>query len=164
MYNILIWKDHAVTPNNLYAVTDNGDGTVTAVRTGTVIQQGTNMSAVNFNNQEEGVLAANVSATEALRLIRNLENKADAQKRLILEATLTNSRKYPFNDSKTTLTFDAEDTRYSKDYTVTVEAEAEDGGIIGDVIISDKLVNGFKIEFTGSAASVAVKCYVQGGR
>lgn len=164
MYSVLIWKDHAVTPANTYTVTQNSDGTITLTPAGTVIQQGTNMSAVNFNNQEEGVLAANVSAAEALRLIRDLEDKADALKGIIIEATLTNSSKYPFNNSKKTLAFATADTRYDKDYTVTVEAEAADGGIIGDIIISDKLVNGFKIEFTGSAKSVAVKCYVQGGR
>ena len=164
MYSLLIWKDHAVNPANTYEVTENGDGTITLTPGGTVIQQGTNMSAVNFGNMEEGILAANVSAAEALRMIRGLEDKADAQKGIILEATLTNSSKYPFNSSKRTLAFNTEDTRYNMDYTVTVEAEATDGGIVGDIIISDKLVNGFKIEFTGSAESVAVKCYVQGVR
>ena len=164
MYSLLIWKDHAVNPANTYKVTENSDGTITLTPVGTVIQQGTNMSAVNFGNMEEGILAANVSAAEALRMIRDLEDKADALKGIILEATLTNSSKYPFNNSKKTLAFGTESTRYDKDYTVTVEAEATDGGIVGDIIISDKLVNGFKIEFTGSARSVAVKCYVQGGR
>lgn len=163
MYAILVWKDHAVTPEHLYKVTDNGDGTVTAVRAGTVVQQGTNMNAANFNNLEQGVFAANVSAAEALRLIRGLQDKADALEGLVLEATLTNSSKYPFNNSKKTIALGNENERYNTDYTVIVEAEPQDG-FLGDVKISDKMLNGFKIEYTGSASSVAVKCYVQGGR
>lgn len=163
MYAILVWKDHAVTPEHLYKVTDNGDGTVTAVRAGTVVQQGTNMNAANFNNLEQGVFAANISAAEALRLIRGLQDKADALEGLVLEATLTNSSKYPFNNSKKTIALGNENERYNTDYTVIVEAEPQDG-FLGDVKISDKMLNGFKIEYTGSASSVAVKCYVQGGR
>lgn len=163
MYSILIWKDHSVTPARTFTVTNNADGTITLTPAGLVLQQGTNQSAVNFNNIEEGVLAANVSAAEALRLIRQLEDKAEALEGVIVEGTLTNSSKYPFNSSKKTLAIPTDSTRYNTDYTVIVEAEPT-GGFGGDIIISDKLVNGFKIEYTGSAASVAVKCYVQGGR
>lgn len=34
---------------------------------------------------------------------------------------------------------------------------------VGDVVVYDKQVNGFKIAFTGSAKSVTVRCFVQGG-
>ena len=76
---------------------------------------------------------------------------------------LTNNQKYPFNNSVKTLAFDSANIRNNKDYTVIVEAEAE-GGFVGDIIISDKMLNGFKIAYTGSARKVAVKCYVQGGK
>ena len=79
------------------------------------------------------------------------------------EATLTNNRKYPFNDSGATLPLDDNNPRNNKDYTITVEAEAADG-FVGDIIITDKMLNGFKISYTGSASSVKVKCYVQGGK
>ena len=36
-------------------------------------------------------------------------------------------------------------------------------GNVGDIVISNKQVNGFKIEFTGSAASATVKYSVSGG-
>lgn len=163
MYAALVWKDHAVTPENLYKVTDNKDGTVTAVRSGTVIQQGTNMSAANFNNMEKGILAANISAADALRLIRGLKDKTEALEGLVLTANLTNSSKYPFNSSKTTIPFGNQNERYNTDYTIIVEATAE-GGFVGDLIVSDKMTNGFKLEYTGGAKKVAVKCFVQGGR
>ena len=49
------------------------------------------------------------------------------------------------------------------DYTVFVESSTEDAGGIGEIKITDKQLNGFKIEFTGAAKEVSVKCTVQGG-
>ena len=155
MYNVLLWKDHAVTPDKTYKVTENADGTITLTPAGKIIQQGTNMSAVNFNNMEQGILAANITGIEALRLIGFLQTKTEALEGQVLEETLTNSKKYPFNDSS--------NPRNNKDYTITVEAEAADG-FVGDIVITDKMLNGFKIAYTGSASSVNVKCYVQGGK
>lgn len=162
-YQILVWKDHAVTPGNTYTVTENDDGTITLTPAGKVVQQGTNMSAVNFNNMEAGIFAANVTAAEAMQLIRLLKDKAEALEGVVLEATLTNSKKYPFNDSVKTIALGNANVRNNKDYTVIVEAQAADG-FVGDIVISDKMLNGFKIAFTGSASSVSVKCYVQGGK
>lgn len=163
MYLITVWKDHAVVPANTYTVKENGDGTITLVPAGKVVQQGTNMSAVNFNNMETGIFAANVAAAEAMQIIRLLNDRAESLEGIILEATLTNTSKYPFNNSMKTLALGSENLRNSKDYTVIVETEAE-GGFVGDIVISDKMLNGFKIAFTGSAKSVRVKCYVQGGK
>lgn len=162
-YNILVWKDHAVSPANTYAVTENDDGTITLTPAGEVIQQGTNMSAVNFNNMETGIFAANFGAAEALQLLRLFKDKVESLEGIIIEDTLTNTQKYPFNDSVKTLALGNENVRNNKDYTVIVEAEAADG-FVGDVVVSDKMLNGFKIAYTGSASSVSVKCYVQGGK
>lgn len=163
MYQILVWKDHVVTPGNTYKVTKNGDETITLTPVGEILQQGTNMSAVNFNNIETGVFAANVAAQEALQLIRLVKDEADSVVGVVLEETLTNGQKYPFNNSVKTIPLSGANVRNTKDYTVTVEAEAT-GGFVGDIIISDKMLNGFKVQFTGSAKSVKVKCYVQGGK
>ena len=45
-----------------------------------------------------------------------------------------------------------------------LEQDASDNPVnVGDVVVYDKQVNGFKIAFTGSAKSVTVRCFVQGG-
>ena len=163
MYAPTSWKDHAVDPANTYRIVENADGTITLIPAGKVVQQGTNMSAVNFNNMESGIFAANLTGLEAMQVIRLFGDKAMALEGVILEAELTNNQKYPFNNSVKTLAFDSANIRNNKDYTVIVEAEAE-GGFVGDIIISDKILNGFKIAYTGSARKVAVKCYVQGGK
>ena len=75
--------------------------------------------------------------------------------------TLTNSLTYPFNDSIQTVSID--ETRDSTDYVIDWVVTASSGGNVGDILISDKLLNGFKIEFTGSASSVTLKYLVVGG-
>lgn len=163
MYSIIVWKDHSVTPGNTYKVTNNSDGTMTLTPTGTILQQGTNMSATNFNNMETGILAANLTAVEAFNLARLVKERTASLEGFILEATLTNTQKYPFNNSKTTVAFGPTNVRDTKNYTVVVEAEEIIGGCLGDIIISDKMLNGFKVEYTGSATEVKFKIYVQGG-
>lgn len=163
MYGLLLWVDHAVTPRRTYTMQQNGDGTITLTPAGKVIQQGTNLAAVNFNNMEQGILAANISAAEAMRMLRLLQDKTTALEGLVIEQTLKNNQKYPFNDSKATVALGAGNDRNNKDYTVIVEAEPTDG-FVGDIVVTDKLTNGFKVAYTGSAKSVKIKCYVQGGR
>lgn len=51
------WQDHVVTRPNTYTETTNSDGSITHTdASGEVVQQGTPMSATNFNNLEEGLL------------------------------------------------------------------------------------------------------------
>lgn len=50
------WVDHVVQRPKTYTINDNSDGSKTLVDApGEVIQQGTPMSATNFNNLEDGV-------------------------------------------------------------------------------------------------------------
>ena len=109
--------------------------------TGEVIQQGTPQSAGNFNNMENGI-----------------DNEAAVEEHTV---TLTNNQKYPFNNSKTTI--DLTKVRTDKTYVVDVEITAHSGGEVGDIKITDKLLNGFKVEFDGSATSVTVTLRIKGG-
>jgi hypothetical protein len=59
-YKITGWKDHVVQRPKTYTIVDNPDGSKTLVDApGETIQQGTPMSATNFNNAETGVANAN---------------------------------------------------------------------------------------------------------
>ena len=53
--------------------------------------------------------------------------------------------------------------RNHMDYTVETEIVDYTGGFPGDIVITEKLLNGFKMAHTGSAKSVTVKVYVKGG-
>ena len=73
--------------------------------------------------------------------------------------SLTNTAKFPFNNSQKTVAL----AKTQKDINYAVIPEDPLLGNVGDIVVSNKQVNGFKIEFTGSAASATVKYIVIGG-
>ena len=157
-----IWKDHVTQFSNRYKEINNADGTITheAVE-GEVIQEGTPQNAKNFNDMEQRILAAGEVAGLAMLKVGVVESKVEGLAGEIIETTLTNTKEYPFNNSKKTVALKT--PRGNLDYTVNVEADADGAGGVGDIKITDKQLNGFKIEYTGAAKSVSVKCTVQGG-
>lgn len=161
-YKRTFWKDHVTQYENRYKEINNGDGTVTHQPIdGAIIQQGTPQNEPNFNNIEEGIFANNELGCEA---VRTLIYHRQILKKLVGEVgtiTLTNSIAYPFNNSKATVSLVTK--RDTLDYTVEVEAVAVGKGDVGKIVITEKQLNGFKIEHTGSAASVSVKYIVKGG-
>lgn len=175
MYKNLIWLDHAVTPDRTYSVKENSGGTITLTPAGEVIQQGTNMSAANFNNIEMGITDHDLAVEILTMLVRNLADREDTSESDIAQTaadllaevtpeiktmTLSNSANYPFNGS--TANVSMAKARNTLNYTVEAEATESDGNV-GEVIVTDKQKNGFKIAFTGSAASVTVQIKIRGG-
>ena len=77
--------------------------------------------------------------------------------------TLTNSEKRPFNSTLDNPVSVALTTpRKTLFYTVETEI-ASHTGIVGEIEISAKALNGFKIAFTGSATSVTLNLRIKGG-
>lgn len=74
--------------------------------------------------------------------------------------TLTNSKAYPFNNSGATIALVTE--RDTMDYTIQTEIMSADG-MVGDVVVSEKHLNGFRMQFTGSGTTAEIKYYVTGG-
>lgn len=159
MQEPLIWVDEVRSPDNTYKVTQNADGTVTSQRAGTQIQKGTNQNATNFNKMSMAAFENGELLSVLVQEIRQHQRKIEDFDGQIIEVTLTNSQKYPFNNSKKTVSIEQKDTL---DYRIVVELES-DVPNVGDFIITDKQVNGFKIAYTGSTSAVTVKCYVTGG-
>lgn len=241
MYLNTFWKDHAVSPSNTYALRENPDGTTTMTQVGTVIQQGTNMSATNFNHMELGITDASVTASifafyalqsqrvekanpdlydalyagklltfgllqqqrangdalgavgaelgrvaemsalterenslaAGLLAFGNLQQQRlnDAQFELIASealgeshtVTLTNTQKYPFNstvDSPVTVAL----TTRRKNLFYSVEPEiTANVGPVGEIRVTNKQLNGFKVSFDGCGKSVTVILRVKGG-
>lgn len=162
MYEATLWKDHVTEYEDRYIETKNDDGTINHIPVeGEIIQQGTPQNATNFNHIEEGVTnageLASLLAITTMQQARSIENMIGE----VITTTLTNSQTYPFNNSVKTVALAKE--RNHNDYTVEVEVLEVTGGFAGDIVISEKLVNGFKIATTGSATSVKVKIYVKGG-
>lgn len=159
----LIFQDEVRDPANAFSVTDGPGGTKIIERAGTQIQQGTQLSAANFNQVVNtgyaALILANVLAQESKQHQRSIAALNEEFIGQAIEVSMTNSQAYPFNNSKKTVAIDTRDTL---DYRVEVEITTPVNNI-GDIIITDKQVNGFKIEYTGSAPAVTVKCYITGG-
>ena len=77
--------------------------------------------------------------------------------------TLTNNQSAPFNSTlQSPVTVALQKTRTNLLYTVETEVTAH-AGTVGEIEISDKALNGFKIAFTGSGTSVTLTVRVKGG-
>lgn len=156
MYQWTNWKDEVDQYEHRFKETTNDDGTVTHEKVRGIVQQmGTNQDAAHFNNMESGIMDANLAVS--------LLAAALAQQRIVLEIgqiTLTNNQAYPFNDSKKTVSL--KKVSDTTGYTVVCEVLSS-AGPVEDVSVSDKLVNGFKVQFNGSAKSAVIKYTVIGG-
>lgn len=125
--------------------------------TGEIIQEGTDQSAGNFNKMENGISDAHLAAA-LLVIATGLTADQVAVETQTIE--LTNSASYPFNNSAKTVSL--RKTRNFSDY--TVEAEVLDHkGNVGDVRVYDRLLNGFKVAFDGSAKKATIKLRIKGG-
>lgn len=162
MYQEKRWLDHVTEHENRYREQANGDGTITHIPVeGEVLQEGTPQSAANFNHMEYGISEAHaIAGLLAMRSI-HAEQKLDDLAGEVILVTLTNTDKYPFNNSLKTVALGT--SRNNPNYTVVPEVVSVSGGGLKSVIVSEKLVNGFKVEFDGSAAEVVLKLAVQGG-
>lgn len=74
--------------------------------------------------------------------------------------TLVNTKPYPFNNSVQSVALKS--SRNNQDYTIQAEVVSTVGEV-GDIAISGKAINGFKVAFTGSAKQAVIRYYVTGG-
>lgn len=125
--------------------------------TGEQIQEGTDQSAGHFNNAEHGISDVNLAAALILISSSLTAEQVATEERTI---TLTNSQSYPFNDSTQTIALAT--ARNFTDYTVEAEITDHDGNV-GDVRIFDRMLNGFKVAYDGSAKSATIKLRIKGG-
>lgn len=165
LYPQTFWKDHVTEYENRYEHVVNPDGTVTHNPvTGAIIQQGVPQNQPNFDNIEFGVqdayIATQIMISYLLQKGRDIDVLRSDAADEVKTVTFTNSLKFPFNNSIQTVAITT--ARANLNYDVTCEVTAYTGNV-GDIVISDKQLNGFKVEFTGSATSVTLKIRIQGG-
>lgn len=140
MYNPTKWLDKVVDAD-----------------TGELIQEGTDQSAGHFNNMERGIFDQHTAAAMLLIAAGQIVAEQTIEEKTV---KLTNSKSYPFNNSQQSVAMAT--TRTTTAYTVEAEV-AEHDGDVGDVIVSEKLLNGFKVRYDGSAKSATVKLTIKGG-
>mgnify|MGYP005750015589 FL=1 len=141
MYQRTFWRDRAVD------------------QTGQVIQHGTLQDQAHFNNMEDGIADANLAA--ALQSFYDVqtgyENEAEVQ-----TVTLTaNSYPYPFCNNEKAVALRT--LRNTTNYTVDVDVVSYAGGQLGDILVKDKALNGFKLLSDGSAKTITLRVKITGG-
>lgn len=163
MYVPTLWEDEVVEHPYRYKETQNDDGSIEHVPDpGEVFSEGTPQSATNFNHLERfGTFMAIEMANETLRMLMSTRRELQGIVGEKLEVTLTNSQDYPFNNSVKSVQLP--ESRNNKDYTIEAEVVSRTGGTVGEIVFSDKLLNGFKVAYTGSASQVVLNLYVRGG-
>lgn len=159
------WVDRRVERPRTYTQVINQDGSRTDTPApGEVQEQGTQMSATNFNHMDAGIHDGSIAEALLLNFVRQSRWRIeDLEKATVQETgtvTLTNSQGFPFNNSKVSvpLTNQRDNLNY-----IVVIVSATGGGNVGEIEVSERLINGFKIEHTGSAKSVTVVYAVIGG-
>ena len=118
------------------------------------------MDAEHFNHMEQGIHNNSLMLALLLENVKHTQQSVESVDGEELEVTLTNTKDFYFNNSVKTVAL--ANMRSTLDYRVITEVQGNPVNV-GDVVVYDKQVNGFKIAFTGSAKSVTVRCFVQGG-
>lgn len=124
------------------------------------------LNDLHKNFEEVRIGIGDAKAAAALLLTKMLQRETDFDNLLSQvtiqtgQITLTNSMKFPFNNSEVSINLPR--AVANKNYLVDVEVISHVGNV-GEVVVSGKLINGFKLAFTGSASQVVVKYVVIGG-
>lgn len=121
------------------------------------IQEGTPQSAENFNNLEQGTFVGNALGAVMAQFNRLLQDRANENEVVAVTGTITGT------NTDLSVAIPAGKTRNRTSYNVTPVIVSTSGGAAGDLIVSAKQANGFKVKYTGVASSVNVALYVQGG-
>lgn len=161
MYDWTNWLDHVTSPSNVYRLEDLGGGLYKLTLAGEVMQQGTPQDMAHFNNIEGGVIDAHMAVQLLVNFVRQKGWTQDdiltwlgkVNTVYIGTATLTNTETFPFHSNPQSVSIGATlDNAY---YEVQTKVTAF-SGCVGEIEVSDKLTNGFKLSHTGSAESVTV--------
>lgn len=142
MYDIKRWQDEVLDQD------------------GNILQEGTLHDEIMMNRMEEGIYAANEMGAILLQQVVQHNRSLEDLEGETGQINLTNSMEYPFNNSTKTIALKR--ARDTVNYRVSIEVLSSDG-MVGDVRVFDKQLNGFKVAYTGSAQSAVIKYYVQGG-
>lgn len=166
MYQWTQWVDESDEYEGIFTETDLGGGMIRHDPViGQVYVQGTPQDAAHWNNMEAGISDAHIAQQLMINALRQgvwrIEDLEQDTAQETGTVTLTNTQQFPFNNSIVTVPLTV--TRENLNYVVEVIKVEPSGGPAGEIDVSERQVNGFKMAFTGSASSVKVTYAVIGG-
>ena len=122
-----------------------------------IIQEGTPMDAEHFNHMEQGIHNNSLMLALLLENVKHTQQSVESVDGEELEVTLTNTKDFYFNNSVKTVAL--ANMRSTLDYRVITEVQGNPVNV-GDVVVYDKQVNGFKIAFTGRRYGVVANIII----
>lgn len=140
-YERTFWVDH---------VTDQNEE---------VLQYGTLLDQEHFNNIEEGLSDAGLAL--ALVQFKQMQDGYQYEDETHIVNLAMENMPWPFNNKATTVGL--KNLRENVNYGVEVSVISYSGGRLGNIIVTDRACNGFKLVHDGSATSVTVGVRVSGG-
>lgn len=169
MFDFTIWADEQTEHPYRFRETVNEDGTVDHQPAhGQTLVEGTPQNADHFGKMEHGIMDAHVAAAifqqYAMHSVKEkLEDHEDefAAETGTVVLTNTNTGFFAFNNSGQTVAL--QKVRKTLNYDLEIVVESYTGGQLGNVIVYDKQLNGFKLKFEGSASNATIKYKVRGG-
>lgn len=170
MYEWTTWVDQVYSDGtgNLFTIEDAGNDQYRITRVSPVQVHGTEQDEEHFGNMESGIVDAHIAIGLLVNALQQTRWKLSDLEDLLRKhrtvevgtVTLTNTLKYPFNNSERTIALVT--PQDNTDYIVDVNVTAQVGGV-EEIIVSSKLTNGFKMAFLGGGSSCTVKYVVIGG-
>jgi hypothetical protein len=115
----------------------------------------------NKNDTDRGILESALINAFLTTEVKYQGSILDNLNGTVLEATLSNSYKYPSTNSTQTITLPKR--LNNLDYKLSYEIKSSIGGYVDNVQFFDKALNAFKVKYFGSATKVVLKIYVVGG-
>lgn len=140
-YTRTFWQDHVTDQNN------------------EVIQYGTLMDQEHFNNMEVGISDAEVAL--ALVQFKQTQDSYQNEDEVHIVNLAMDNLPWPFNNKATTVGL--KNLRENVNYGVEVGVISCSGGRLGNITVTDRALNGFKLVHDGSATNVRVSVRVSGG-
>jgi len=95
---------------------------------------------------------------ELVRQVRHLRRSIGGLLGEHHRITLQNQQTYPFNDSAAIIALDR--IHGTNDYFINVQVLEAVGGGAGQVLVTQKMRNGFQIAFTGAACKVTLDIWI----
>ena len=126
---------------------------------GQVIQQGTLQDQAHFNNAEVGISDAHLA--HAISQFKQIQEDYDYQDELKTLDLAMNSLPWPFNNKENTVALSQ--LRESINYSVEINVLGYSGGLLGNIRVTERARNGFKLLHDGSATHVQVAVRISGG-
>lgn len=126
---------------------------------GEVLQYGTLLDQEHFNNLEEGL--SDVGLALALTQFKQMQDGYQYEDEVHIVSLGMEKQPWPFNNKATTVGL--KNLRENVNYGVEVSVISYSGGRLGNVTVTDRALNGFKLLHDGSAANVKVGVRVSGG-